>query len=348
MVKINVTEQSKYPPVVSPLEVFITTVPKVSFSARVIGKLHASDQDPHDILTFQLMSESPPGTEGTPRFSVDPSDGRVVAEDDLAPGTYALNVSVSDGTSVASAPVRVHVWAASQRLLDRGFGLRLAGLSPEDFLGDHWRGLQRSLSAALGLPRHELHIASLQQEPNSLVLDVLLLWRPQGGAGGKEGGGGRVLTQRLAGAVANAEEALGLSVLRLRHDGCLEPGCPPRGCQSSVLMSEERVSHYTTDRMGFITPQHRWESVCSCNGMSLSPTIYLFDCLFVLLSSDSLVVLHLPLDASQFHWSSEKKHLSLTTLQSTCLLIYMSVCPSVCLSIPLSSDCLSSICLSML
>lgn len=282
VVKINVTEQSKYPPVVSPLEVFITIVPEVPFSARVIGKLHASDQDPHDILTFQLMSESPPATEGTPRFSVDSSDGRVVAEEVLAPGTYTLNISVSDGTSIASAPVRVHVWAASQQSLNHGFGLRLAGLSPEDFLGDHWRGLQRSLSTALGLPRHELHIASLQQEPNSLVLDVLLLWRPQGGTGGKEGGAGGLLTQRLAGAVANAEEALGLSVLRLRHDGCLEPGCPPRGCRSSVLMSEERVSHYATDRVGFITPQHRWESVCYCNGMSPPESVCLSDCLSVL------------------------------------------------------------------
>ncbi|KAG5263738.1 hypothetical protein AALO_G00268040 [Alosa alosa] len=269
VVKINVTEQSRYPPVVSPLEVFITTTPGAPFSARVVGKLHASDQDLHDVLTFQMVSESPAAAGGTPRFSVDQSDGRVVAEQDLAPGAYSLNVSVSDGTFAATAMVRVHVWAARQRMLDRGFGLRLAGLSPEEFLGDHWRGLQRSLSAALGLPRHELHIASLQQEPNSLVLDVLLLWRPQGGAGGRDTGEGVVSSQRLAGAVANAEEGLGLSVLRLHHDGCLEPGCPPRGCRSSVLMSEERVTHYATARVGFITPQHRWESVCSCNDSAI-------------------------------------------------------------------------------
>lgn len=266
VVKIDVTEQSKYPPVVSPLEVFITTA-EATFSSRVIGKLHASDQDLHDVLTFQLVSVSPASS----RFSVDSSDGKVVAEEDLEPGAYTLNVSVSDGSFSAWAAVRVNVWAASQRALDHGFSLRLAGLSPEEFLGDHWRGLQRSLSTALDLPRHELHIASLQQEPNSLVLDVLLLWRPQdGGGGGGGGGGGSGLTQRLAGAVANAEAALGLSVLRLHHDGCLEPGCPPRGCRSSVLMSEERLSHYATARMGFITPHHHWESVCSCNGRCLA------------------------------------------------------------------------------
>ncbi|KAL2077818.1 hypothetical protein ACEWY4_027322 [Coilia grayii] len=264
VVHINVTEQSKFPPVVSPLEVFITTSPGAPFASRVIGKLHATDQDPHDVLTFALVSESPTSE----RFSVGPSDGRVVAEKDLEPGMYTLNVSVSDGTSSASAQVRVHVWAAGQRALDQGFSLSLAGLSPEEFLGDHWRGLQRSLSATLGLPRHELHIASLQQEPNSLMLDVLLLWQTPAASEGGEGGAG-LLTQRLAGAVANAEEALGLSVLRLHHDGCLEPGCPPRGCKGAVVINEERVSHYATARVGFITPQHYWESVCFCNGSAI-------------------------------------------------------------------------------
>ncbi|XP_063046252.1 protocadherin Fat 2 isoform X2 [Engraulis encrasicolus] len=268
VVLINVTEQSKFPPVVSPLEVFITVPTGTPFASSVIGKLHATDQDLHDVLTFTRVSESPAGA----RFSVGARDGRVVADEDLEPGVYNLNVSVSDGTSSTMAPVRVHVWAAWQRALERGFSLSLAGLSPEEFLGDHWRGLQRSLSTSLGVPRHELHIASLQQEPNSLVLDVLLLWRAPvdselvGGDGGAAAG---LATQRLVGAVANAEEALGLSVLRLHHDGCLEPGCPPRGCRGAVVMEEERVNHYATARMGFITPRHHWESVCSCNGSAI-------------------------------------------------------------------------------
>ena len=268
VVKINVTEQSKYPPSVMPLEVFITTTGD-TFSNRVIGKLHASDQDLHDILNYKLISESPGGGDpglssepsgGLSRFSVDLVDGKIWADEDLKPGLYSLNVSVSDGKFSVWAGVKVHVWKPTQQALDAGLTLQLAGLSPEEFLGDHWRGLQRSLSTALGITRQDLHLVSLQQQPNSLVLEVLLLWRPHGGIVEP------LPTNRLAGIIADIEDSLGLSVLRVHHNGCLGTECPPRGCRNSVQMRGERLSHYATARAGFITPQHTWESVCPCNG----------------------------------------------------------------------------------
>lgn len=177
VVNINVTEQSRYPPTVVPLEVFITTAGGL-FANRVVGRLHASDQDLQDVLTYKLVSEEPAGK----RFSVDSSDGRIWTDERLGAGSYALNVSVSDGRFSVWAGVRVHVWAANQRVLDSGLTLRLDGLSPEEFLGDYWRGLQRQLAQDLSLPRQELHLASLQQPPDTRVLEVLLVWRPQGRA----------------------------------------------------------------------------------------------------------------------------------------------------------------------
>uniref|UniRef100_A0A4W5KGH0 FAT atypical cadherin 2 n=1 Tax=Hucho hucho TaxID=62062 RepID=A0A4W5KGH0_9TELE len=258
VVKINVTEQSKYPPSVMPLEVFITTTGD-TFSNRVIGKLHASDQDLHDILNY---NSGPSG--GLSRFSVDLVDGKIWADEDLKPGLYTLNVSVSDGKFSVWAGVKVHVWKPTQQALDAGLTLQLAGLSPEEFLGDHWRGLQRSLSTALGIARQDLHLVSLQQQPSSLVLEVLLLWRPHGGTVEL------LPTNRLAGIIADIEDSLGLSVLRVHHNGCLGTECPPRGCRNSVQMRGERLSHYATARAGFITPQHTWESVCPCNESAVS------------------------------------------------------------------------------
>lgn len=176
VVNINVTEQSKYPPSVVPLEVFITTSGGL-FANRVIGRLHASDQDLQDVLTYNLVSENPEGK----RFSIDQADGKIWADENLEEGSYALNVSVSDGKFSVWAGVKVHVWAASQRALDSGLTLQLDGMSPEAFLGDHWRSLQHSLRQALDLPRQEFHLASLQQLPNTQVLEVLLIWRPQSG-----------------------------------------------------------------------------------------------------------------------------------------------------------------------
>lgn len=176
VVDISVTEQSKYPPSVVPLEVFISTSGGL-FPNQVIGRLHASDQDLQDVLTYKLLSESP--AEG--RFSIDPADGKIWADASLEEGLYSLNVSVTDGKFSVWTGVRVHVWAAKQRLLDSGLSLQLVGLSAEEFLGDHWRGLQRSLGQALGVPRQEVHLASLQQLQDSRELEALLVWRSPAG-----------------------------------------------------------------------------------------------------------------------------------------------------------------------
>jgi len=159
-----------------PLEVFITTSGGL-FANRVIGRLHASDQDLQDVLTYKLVSESPDGK----TFSIDPTDGKIWADENLKEGSYSLNVSVSDGKFVVWTGVKVHVWAAKQRALDSGLTMRLVGMSPEEFLGDHWRGLQRKLGHVLGLPREDLRLASLQQLPGSQVLEALLIWRAQDG-----------------------------------------------------------------------------------------------------------------------------------------------------------------------
>ncbi|XP_062249993.1 protocadherin Fat 2 isoform X1 [Platichthys flesus] len=258
VVNINVTEQSKYPPSVVPLEVFITTSGGL-FANRVIGRLHSSDQDLEDVLSYKLVSESPPGG----LFSVDLADGKIWADENLEEGSYSLNVSVTDGKFSVWTGVKVHVWAADQRALDSGLTLQLDKMSPEEFLGDHWRGLQRSLSQALGLPRQELHLASLQQQPDARVLELLLIWR-------KPSGLVRSLpTSRLSGIISNMEDSLGLSILRVSHNGCLDAGCPPRGCRNSVRLTGERLGHFTTARAGYITPHHAWESVCPCNETAL-------------------------------------------------------------------------------
>ncbi|KAL3973507.1 hypothetical protein ACER0C_024714 [Sarotherodon galilaeus] len=258
VVNINVTEESKYPPSVVPLEVSITTSGGL-FANRVVGRLHASDQDVQDVLTYSLVSQSP----NDRSFSIDRADGKIWADEHLEEGSYALNVSVSDGKFTVWTGVKVHVWVATQQALDSGLTLQLDRMSPEEFLGDHWRGLQRSLGQELDLPRQELHLASLQQRPDPRALEALLIWRPQGGPV-------RPLpTSRIAGIISDIEDSLGLSILRVNHNGCLGSGCPPRGCRNSVRLSGERLGHFTTARAAYITPQHTWESACPCNESAL-------------------------------------------------------------------------------
>lgn len=189
---------------------------------------------------------------------MDSVDGKIVAEKTLWPGVYFLNVSVTDGKFTVHSGVRVHIWAVSQQELDQGFTLHLAGLSAEEFVSEYWRMLQRNLD----IPKLELHIASLQQEQLSHrpEVQVLLVYKTQNNSAWP------VDAQRLTASLEHINASLGLSILRVRGNGCVGDGCPQPGCRSTVLMNEEWMRHYSTARASFFTPHHSWESICSCNG----------------------------------------------------------------------------------
>lgn len=234
---------------------FITTTEQ-TFSRRVIGKLHASDQDPQDVLSYRLE------TTHSGNFSMDSMNGKIIAEKPLWPGVYFLNVSVTDGKFTVRSGVRVHIWAASQQELDQGFTLHLAGLSAEEFVSEYWRMLQRNLDT----PKLELHIASLQQEQlsRSKEVQVLLVYKAQ------DNSARPVDSQHLMAALARINASLGLNILRVRGNGCVGDDCPQPGCRRTVLMNEEWETHYSTARASFFTPHHTWESVCSCNGRQMN------------------------------------------------------------------------------
>ncbi|XP_038151327.1 protocadherin Fat 2 [Cyprinodon tularosa] len=266
VLNINVTEQSKYPPTVTPLEVFITTTGGL-FANRVIGRLHASDQDLQDVLTYKLVSEKPEGK----RFSVDLTDGKIWADENLEVGSYVLNISVSDGRFSVWTEVQVHMWAASQRALDSGLTMQLVGMSPEEFLGDYWKGLQRKMAQSLSLPKQELYLASLQQLPDTKAVEVLLVRRPEGGLIKS------LSASKLQGIIAEIEDSPSIRIPKVSHEGCVAASCLSHGCRKAVLLSGERLSHFTTARVGYITPHHTWESVCFCKESALrfSSTSYM-------------------------------------------------------------------------
>nr|XP_015205333.1 PREDICTED: protocadherin Fat 2 [Lepisosteus oculatus] len=253
LIKLSVTEQSKYPPSAVPLEVFITTVDKV-FVGSVIGNIHAADRDLHDVLSYKLISESAIKK----RFEVDTANGKITVKDVLEPGQYILNVTISDGKFTTRTAVQVHVWGATQQVLDQGITLRLDQMTPEAFIRDHWWNLQHFLGDMFNIQSKRIHVASLQHDQNSEFLDLLLVWRQHGSLS-------PLSREKLSSIVQGIKDSLGISIMEVNHGSCMEPGCPSRDCKSTVRMSKETNSTYTTESTSFITPQHSWEIVCSCN-----------------------------------------------------------------------------------
>ncbi|XP_062443263.1 protocadherin Fat 2 [Rhea pennata] len=259
-INIQVTEQSQYAPSALPLEIFITTNER-AFRGGVLGKIHATDRDPHDTLIYTLVAEAP--QEGL--FSVGAADGKIIAGDKLPHGHYLLNVTVSDGTFTATTSVNVHVWCFTQEALDKAVVLHFRHLSPEEFVGDHWRNLQRFLGNILVTQRQNIHMASLQPATTSDGVDLLLaVGEPHGSLYEP-----RVLANKITVSAGEMDQLVGLRMKKAIHVPCHGSDCAHRVCKETIQLDPGMMSTYSTARLSVLTPRHSLEQICSCNGTAV-------------------------------------------------------------------------------
>uniref|UniRef100_A0A8C0ZPK4 Protocadherin Fat 2 n=1 Tax=Castor canadensis TaxID=51338 RepID=A0A8C0ZPK4_CASCN len=257
-VRVHVTEQSRYPPSALPLEIFIT-IGEEQFQGGMVGKIHATDRDPQDTLTYSLAGEETLGR----RFSVGAADGKIVAAQGLPHGRYSFNVTVSDGTFATTAGVHVHVWHMGREALQQAVWMCFHQLTPEELVSDHWRNLQRFLSNKLDMKRADIHLASLQPAEDVAGVDVLLVF---------EGRSGTFYSlQELASIITQLTKDMEHSVgIQMRSAmpvvPCQGPKCQPQACQETVHLDPKVGPTYSTARLSILTPRHRLERNCSCNG----------------------------------------------------------------------------------
>ncbi|XP_053320417.1 protocadherin Fat 2 [Spea bombifrons] len=257
---IQVIDRSRYAPSVVPLEIYITTS-EAAFQGSVLGKLHATDRDPHDTLMYSLAEEEL--KRGL--FSVGISDGKVIALESLRQGDYYFNVTVSDGTFSSTAPVHIYVWCFSEEELEKSLVLRFLNVAPEEFIGDHWRSLQRFLGNLLKVDRQQIQMASLQNDEESSALDILLvagtaktsLYSPQD------------LADRIAGSSHELGQSVGLQIKKMFHLPCQGLQCKSRTCKEIIELDSSVLSSYSTARISVITPRHTLQQVCTCNNSAM-------------------------------------------------------------------------------
>lgn len=257
-VRVHVTEQSHYPPSALPLEVFIT-IGEEEFQGGLVGKIHATDRDPQDTLTYSLAEA---GTLGR-HFSVGALDGKIIAAQGLPRGRYTFNVTVSDGTFTTAAGVHVQVWHVGREALQQSVWMGFHQLTPEELVSDHWRNLQRFLSNKLDIKRANIHLASLQPTEAMAGVDVLLVFEGHSRTFHK--------MQELATIITRSAKEMEHSVgIQMRSAmpvaPCHGPSCLGQICQETVQLGPRVGPTYSTARLSILTPRHRLERNCSCNG----------------------------------------------------------------------------------
>ncbi|XP_006863959.1 PREDICTED: protocadherin Fat 2 [Chrysochloris asiatica] len=260
-VSVHITEQSHYPPSALPLEIFIT-IGEEEFQGGMVGKIHATDRDPQDTLTYSLAGEETLSR----RFSVGASDGKIIATQGLPRGRYSFNVTVSDGTFTTTIGVHVHVWHVGREALQQAMWLGFHQLTPEELVSDHWRNLQRFLSNKLDIKRANIHLASLQPAEALAGVDVLLVFEGHSGTFYK--------LQELASIVTRSAKEMEHSVGIQMRSGmpvvpCQGPSCQGQICQETVHLDPKVGPTYSTARLSILTPRHYLKKNCSCNGTAV-------------------------------------------------------------------------------
>nr|KAF6446705.1 FAT atypical cadherin 2 [Rousettus aegyptiacus] len=306
-VRVHVTEQSHYPPSALPLEIFIT-IGEEEFQGGMVGKIHATDRDPQDSLTYSLAGEETLGR----HFSVGASDGKIIAVQGLPCGRYAFNVTVNDGTFTTTAGVHVHVWHVGQEALQQSMLMGFHQLTPEELVSDHWRNLQRFLSNKLDIKRANIHLASLQPAEAMAGVDVLLVFEGHSGTFHKLQELATIITR----SAKEMEHSLGIQMRSaMPVVPCQGPTCQGQICQETVHLGSRVGPTYSTARLSILTPRHRLERNCSCNGTATR------------FSGQSFGRYSLP-EAQKWHI-----HFHLKTLQSQAILLFSN--GTVCISLKL-------------
>ncbi|XP_017260678.1 protocadherin Fat 1a isoform X3 [Kryptolebias marmoratus] len=260
-ISVRVIEESIYPPAVLPLDIFVS-VAGDEYPGGVLGKIHATDQDIYDTLTYSLApsASSPTGESGT-LFSVSASDGKVIALRPLDVGHYPLNVTVTDGRFTTAADVNVHIRQAARQALDNSIAVSFANIAPEEFIGDYWRNFQRALRNIAGVRRSEVQLVSLQPTEQG-NLDVLLTLERSGTPYQSQ----EVVFRKLNSSASVIEEMTGVRIVRVVQKLCAGLDCPLHFCDEVISLDKSVMSTYSTARLSFVTPRHQRTATCQCDG----------------------------------------------------------------------------------
>ena len=274
-VTVNIIEESQYPPVITPLDIEVFSY-QDDFPGSIVGKIKASDQDPYDVLGYELLpsysaTNQPPSLH---LFEIDRRDGTLVALQGLDVGVYSLNVSVSDGKFTSHHTARVTVNLVTDQVLENAVIVQLAKITPEHFVDSYRTSFVKVLKNLFNVRSKDVQI-----------LGVQLTYGPGGKA--REGRETRrqpgievlfavkqensiyfsrdEIRTSLAAKLSSVAAQIGLKITEVRGDYCQEDTeCKNGKCVDVILMSDRQMISVSTDVSSLVFPQFQQDTVCQC------------------------------------------------------------------------------------
>ncbi|XP_022240676.1 fat-like cadherin-related tumor suppressor homolog isoform X3 [Limulus polyphemus] len=261
-VTIHIIEESQFPPLVSSLEVAVSSYMD-EFPGGVMGRVHATDSDPYDKLFYDIV------TPHKHLFKIDPEDGTLVAYEGLDVGSYRINVSVSDGKFTTYGTALVEVSVVTEEAVKNSVGISLDDITPEDFLLSYRKRFLRAVRNILNVGFQDIEIISMQPSLEESVrsrrsmrqdLDVLFAVRK----GLQSFYQPSIILEKLKEEKASFESIIGLLVVKVTEDRCTKNYCDHGECVDRIILDKVHAISITTDSLSYVSPQHYRNLECLC------------------------------------------------------------------------------------
>nr|CAD7395413.1 unnamed protein product [Timema poppensis] len=281
---IKVIEESQYPPIITPLEICINSF-RDEFPGGIVGKIHASDQDQYDTLSYGLVKTSTGANVqniASDLFELDRNDGTLLALPRLDVGEYRINVSVTDGKFTTFAVIKVSVELVSEELLLNSVILKFRDVSSLDFILDYSKGFVRAVRNALKVRVKDVVIISVQPTMNGEPidsrnrhrrlasnprsnLDVLFAVRKsQATSENPSYHSADNVRQALTEHLEELELTTGLIVEEIMQDKCTVSYCTYGECEDRIVLDTSALTPIANDIMSFVSPRHEHRVQCVC------------------------------------------------------------------------------------
>lgn len=170
-VEITVVKPTANPPDVTAITVYVNMLVK-KFSGGIIGEIVANDQAKDTVLHFVLLK-------GNPAFFIGLTDGTIRMLRVLDPGSYFLQVQVTDGTHNVICPVNVQVKEISPNVVANSITVRLTAKTIVSFLSASLSSMIQTLATIKSCSVQDVFIWSVKTAPEKM-LDVVFAVRKKG------------------------------------------------------------------------------------------------------------------------------------------------------------------------
>lgn len=273
-VTVKIIEESQYPPYVTPLDIAINSF-NDEFPGGQIGRVHATDQDSYDTLTYELSPLNGVSYNTHALFNISKDDGLLYAYPRLDAGEYRINVSVSDNKFVSSTIIKVSVEIVSEEMLQNAISIRARNISPEDFILSKRKTFIRALKDVIHCRLKDIILISVQKteakdrgkRETERNVDILFAVRKSNPNQGTPQGTfypptdiRRIIEENLE----EIEDVAHLKLLEVIKAKCLQHHCIHGECEDKVNVDVKRSFPITTDMFSFASAHHEHKAECNC------------------------------------------------------------------------------------